>query len=185
MTATKLTKLREPFPTELVKQRKGPGNKMLDYVAIETVLERLLELVPDYSLHSGFSNWNPDTNTATAAISLSVGEKTGFGVGAMENSDADMALKSALSEAIKNAAKNGFGIALELWNEEHRNAIAEERKAQTLTLAQLKQIAKDEFASELKGMEAATQICTHLGLEYTDLQNRDVLYDSLKENNLV
>lgn len=133
---TTVDALREPFPLDLVYSRQGPGNKQLDYVAIETVLERLLTVAPHYSMAGKLESLSD--NTAVVSIHLTIGDKTGFGIGEMTNPSVDMAVKSATSEAIKNAAKNGFGIGLELWNADYRDQLATQRKQAGMTEAQLK-----------------------------------------------
>lgn len=132
-----LAQLREPFPVEAVKTRPGGGGKTLDYVAIETVLERLLDVAPEYSWTAEIVSF--EGNTAVVCGQLQIGQKVATGVGAMTNPDPDMAVKSANSEAMKNAAKNGFGVALELWSEEHRKDLARARKLANATEATLKQ----------------------------------------------
>jgi hypothetical protein len=124
--ATLLQRLREPFTADQVKTRPGGGGKTLDYVAIETVLGRLLDLAPDYNWTGKLVHFQD--NTAIVEGTLRIDGKTSYGIGAMKNPDADMAVKSANSEAMKNAAKNGFGIALELWDAEHRNDLERQRK---------------------------------------------------------
>src|SRR5581483_10609120 len=90
-----LSGLREPFPADKVKQRKGGGGKMLDYVAIETFLERLLDVAPDYTIENA-NTYFKDDGTAVASLELVIAGKRGYGVGAMKNPDPDMALKSAV-----------------------------------------------------------------------------------------
>lgn len=130
-----LESLRAPFPTEKVYQREGPGGKQLDYVSGETVIERLLDAAPGYS-------WNGEiisiaegkaVVSGTITVILESGDrKIGFGVGSSKmGADLDSSLKAANTEAIKNAAKNGFGIALELWNADHRDDLARRRKLTT------------------------------------------------------
>lgn len=132
-----LAKLRAPFPLEAVKSRPGGGGKQLDYVAIETVLQRLLDVAPGF-------NWEAKMEALTSdgvvvSGQLTIGDKTAFGIGAMKNPDLDMAVKSANSEAMKNAAKNGFGVALELWDAEYREGLTRRRKMVGATEATLKQ----------------------------------------------
>lgn len=143
---TQLEQLREPFAPEVVKQRVGSGGKMLDYVAIETVLGRLLDVAPEYSWVADNVQLIPRVDgdekvTYTAAVSghLTIGDKRAAGVGAMVNPDPDMALKSANSEAIKNAAKNGWGVALELWDKEYLSTLDRRRKLMKGSAATLKQ----------------------------------------------
>lgn len=152
-TKSVVAQLREPFPLDKIYARQGPGGKTLDYVSIETVLERLISVAPDYSIVGKveslvFGRFSPNKNdegdftpltpTAVVSVQLSIGDKTAFGIGEMSNASVDMAVKSATSEAIKNAAKNGFGVALDLWNADYRDAVGAARKRASMTEAQLK-----------------------------------------------
>jgi hypothetical protein len=111
-----------------VKQRPG-GGKQLDYIPIETTLERLLTVAPDYSWQGQLESFVD--GVAIVSGHLTIAGKSAFGIGAMKGPDADMSVKSANSEAMKNAAKNGFGVALELWDADHRDALAKARKLTT------------------------------------------------------
>lgn len=133
---TVVAALREPFPLDKIYARQGPGGKTLDYVSIETVLERLIEVAPDYSIVGKVEYLEP--GQAVVSVQLTIGDKTAFGIGEMANPSTDMAVKSATSEAIKNAAKNGFGVALDLWNAEYRDNVGKARKRAGMTEAQLK-----------------------------------------------
>lgn len=172
---SKLEKLREPFTVDQVKQRPGGGGKMLDYVSIETALGRLLEVAPDYSMTGGIIS--DDGKTAIAECSITALGKTGYGVGAMTNNDADMRVKSALSEAIKNSLKNGFGVALELWDEEHRADLETQRREvvqQESRLDQLKNRVADIAVAQ--GVErTGPAIAAHFGVTLDDLQNEKEL----------
>lgn len=127
--------LRAPFPPDKVYQREGPARKKLDYVAIETVLNRLLDATKDedagyaWQVTYCFTEKNGETWSAVVAGNLMIGGDMGGGVGSMTNRDLDMAVKSANSEAIKNAAKNGFGVGLELWDAEYRAQLDQRRRA--------------------------------------------------------
>jgi len=141
--------LRAPFSASEVKQRQGPGRKMLDYVAGETVLNRLLDLTANED--SGYA-WQvtsvqfEKSDKGWAAVvsgSLLIQGDMGSGVGAMENAELDMAVKSANTEAIKNAAKNGFGIGLELWDAEYRDQLAQRRRAAGGSESALKSLVMD------------------------------------------
>lgn len=175
-----LEKLREPFSVEQVKQRPGGGGKMLDYVPIETVLERLLTIAPDYSWEAELAHI--DGKLAVVQGTLTIDDKRAYGIGAMSNNDVDMAVKSANSEAMKNAAKNGFGIALELWDETHRQELEAQRNP---VVPSRSAIAADELA-ELKNRVAdiavaagvertGPAIAAHFGMDVDDLQVRSKL----------
>lgn len=131
-----VAQLREPFPLDKIYSRQGPGGKTLDYVSIETVLERLIAVAPGYSIQGKVESIEGDS--ATVSIQLTIGDKTAFGIGEMSNGSRDMAVKSATSEAIKNAAKNGFGVALDLWNAEYRDDVKAARALAGMNEAQLK-----------------------------------------------
>ena len=175
---TQLSKLREPFPVDKVKQRPGGGGKTLDYVPIETVLERLLDAAPDYSWQA---RSRYDDGLAVVEGFLKIGDKEAFGVGAMRNqNDPDMALKSANSEAMKNAAKNGWGIGLELWNEEYREDLAVARESGAATVAESVdlQALKNRVAdlAVTAGVErTGPAIASHFGVTIEALQSRETL----------
>lgn len=191
-----LEQLREPFPAEAVKQRQGSGGKKLDYVAIETVLTRLLDVAPDYSWTSRIVQVTPtvietrngDVNGWTAFVEgqLHIGEKTATGVGAMTNADPDMAVKSANSEAMKNAAKNGFGVALELWDEEYRKGLDRRRRLAKGSAADMKQevfrLAKDRLG---KDKPTAKEIAAVFGVAAGDLADENTLKSILEKEGLL
>lgn len=135
LTVAKLTKLREPFPAEMVKQNQDG----MDYVAIDGYINRWLEVMgPDYS----FEIVGPvelillpeDMKTrsgkrqylARVTAAISVGETRRCGVGADVSHDPDKAVKTAQAEAFKKASHQ-FGVALELWDEDHRTQLATDR----------------------------------------------------------
>lgn len=195
-TKTQLEQLREPFAPEAVKQRQGSGGKQLDYVAIETVLARLLDAAPDYSWVARIARLEPtvistrngDVNGWTAFVEgqLSIGEKTAAGVGAMVNADPDMAVKSANSEAMKNAAKNGFGVALELWDEEYRKGLDRRRKLAKGSAATLKQAVFGLAVEQLgKAKPSAKEIAAHFGVQPGDLADEETLKTILTKEGLL
>jgi hypothetical protein len=177
---TQWSKLREPFPVDKVKQRPGGGGKTLDYVPIETVLERLLDAAPDYSWEAELAHLYVDGDLAVVQGTLTIGNKKAFGIGAMRNQDIDMAVKSANSEAMKNAAKNGFGVALELWDAEYREELAAARESGAATVAESSdlQALKNRVAdlAVTAGVErTGPAIASHFGVTIEALQSRETL----------
>lgn len=187
---SRLAKLREKFPVEQVKQRPGGRGRMLDYVAIETVLERLLTVAPDYAWELAFHLI--EGTTATIGGHLTIEGKSVLGVGSMTNNDLDMAVKSANSEAIKNAAKNGWGVALELWDEDHRQQLDAERQGVSSS-GNLTVVRQDDELTELKNRVAdiavaaganrtGPAIAAYFGIEVEKLQDRAVLEELISKN---
>jgi hypothetical protein len=179
-TTSILDNLREHFSADEVKTRQGPGGKTLDYVAIETVLGRLLNVAPTYSWGAHvvqFQRADPvgDSNAWIAVVEghLTIGEKTAYGVGSMKHSDADMAVKSANSEAMKNAAKNGFGVGLELWDAEYRASLATDRAIAAGDPAALKAAVFKRFVSEsgATGTPTADDVADHFNVTVKDLKD--------------
>lgn len=181
-----LEALRQPFPVEDVKTRAGGGGKTLDYVAIETVLGRLLDVAPEYSWVAEIASFSPrvtvvdgdEKTTYVAVVSgqLAIGEKVAAGVGAMVNPDPDMAVKSANSEAMKNAAKNGFGVALELWDAEYRSGLDRRRKLASGNAATLKQeVFKLAVERTGKAKPTAAEIAKTFGVSAADLSDVETL----------
>lgn len=177
---TQLSKLREPFPVDKVKQRPGGGGKTLDYVPIETVLERLLDAAPDYSWEAELCGPVVD-GRAVVSGRLQIGDKVATGFGAMVNAnDPDMAVKSANSEAMKNAAKNGWGVGLELWDAEYRQELAVARESGAATVAESNdlQVLKNRVAdlAVAAGVErTGPAIASHFGVTIEALQSRETL----------
>lgn len=178
--------LRKRFPADKVKQRQGPGSTKLDYVAGETVIERLILATADQP--QGYA-WTArivkveKVEKGWAAVvegQLLIDGDCGTGVGAMINSDVDMAVKSANTEALKNAAKNGFGVGLELWDKEYRETLGQQRRALAGSEAALKSMVFD-IAKERLGKAKPTQaeIATLFGVEPGDLSDADTLKDIL------
>jgi hypothetical protein len=175
-------KLRAKFPANEVKQRQGAGGMKLDYVAGETVIGRLLEATADEE--SGYA-WSADivhieeTPKGWVAVvrgTLLIHGDAGTGVGAMVNKDVDMAVKSANTEALKNAAKNGFGVGIELWDKEYRETLGQQRRL----LGGSEQAMKQEvwkIAKEKLGIEKPTpaQIAKLFGVKAGDLADADSL----------
>lgn len=193
---SRLAALREPFAPEIVKQRKGSGGKMLDYVAIETVLGRLLDVAPEFNWIAGDVTLIPRvytvdgeekvTYTATVAGQLTIGQKVASGVGAMINPDPDMALKSANSEAIKNAAKNGWGVALELWDKDYLVSLDKRRKLAKGSAAALKQAVFGLAVEQLgKAKPTAKEIAAHFGVAAGDLADEETLKTILTKEGLL
>ena len=156
---------------------------MLDYVPIETVLERLLDEAPGYSWWA--SPQILEGNRVVVSGSLKIGDKEVSGVGAYEQGtqrsfDLDMAVKSANSEAMKNAAKNGWGVGLELWNEEYREELAVARESGAATVAESVdlQALKNRVAdlAVTAGVErTGPAIASHFGVTIEALQSRETL----------
>jgi len=170
--------LRAPFPADKVYQRQGPGGKKLDFISIETVLNRLLDAAPDYSwdasaqiqypepfVNNKGERITPNPIVATTGT-LSIDGKYATGFGSHQNPDLDMALKSANSEAMKNAAKNGWGVMLELWDAEYRDDLEKNRKIEKASEASLKgdvfRIARERLG---KDKPTAVEIGTLFGVD--------------------
>ena len=175
-----LEKLRRPFPSSEVKQRQGGGGKKLDYVAIESVLGRLLEDAPEYSWHiqSVELRMTVEGNKHVAVVigQLQIGDKVGAGIGAMVNADPDMAVKSANSEAMKNAAKNGFGVALELWDEGHRQQLATDR---ALASGDLQTLKSEVYRRAQVGLDSESptkeEVAEYFNIAVADLNKKAAL----------
>ena len=131
LESSRLESLRAEFPKTEVKQRDGGFGKKLDYISIDSTINRLLDTV---GLDYEFTNCSTDlrqTNDGFLAIvsgELVVDGKAHYGVGAdFDKKDPDKAVKTALAEAIKKAGHQ-LGIGLYLWDEAKREEIAEFRK---------------------------------------------------------
>jgi Rad52/22 family double-strand break repair protein len=185
-------KLAARFPADTVKSRQGPGGKKLDYIAGEQVIRRLQEATADqdqgYAWVSNVVKIEKDGNQWVAVVAgvLQISGDAGSGVGAMRNPDPDMALKSANTEALKNAAKNGFGVALELWDADYRATLGEQRRLLAGDSAAMKQavwkLAKDRLGT---AKPTASDVAELFGTTATALQEDDVLKGILEDEGLL
>ena len=149
-------------------------------------MERLLEAAPGYSIENASAYITGPNDVAVASLELVIDGKRGFGVGSMKNPDLDMALKTAVSEAIKNAAKNGFGVGLELWDEEYRKTLDSKRALIGGSEAALKRevfrIARDKT-----GLDKPTgaQVAKAFGRKAGELADPAVLREILEGEGLL
>src|SRR6266576_3944350 len=173
--------LKKKFPADQVKQRSGAGGMKLDYVAGETVIARLLAATEDEE--SGYA-WSSrivkveKVGTDWCAVvegQLLIQGDAGTGVGAMINRDVDMAVKSANTEALKNAAKNGFGVGLELWDKEYRETLGQRRKAIAGNEAAMKSLVFDLAKNMTGGKPTAKQVAELFGVTVGDLADAATL----------
>lgn len=117
MTPDDAAALRAPFPRDLVEYKEMHGRQFA-YINHALVTDRLIQVDPAWS-------WEPMATTERGApyldpfnglwIRLTILGVTRIGFGASEphQKGAD-AIKSAISDAIKNAAMR-FGVALDCW----------------------------------------------------------------------
>lgn len=182
--------LRKRFPADQVKQRVGAGSMKLDYVAGETVINRLIEATQDedsgyawqsrivmVELQADGKNW-----VAVVEGTLLIQGDAGSGVGAMKNPDVDMAVKSANTEALKNAAKNGFGVGIELWDKEYRETLGQARRALAGNEAALKSMVYD-IAKERLGIArpSQAQVAEVFNVTAGDLSDAATLQNILRD----
>lgn len=177
----RLVKLREPFPADQVKRNQDG----LDYVAIDGYLTRLLdtlglsytveltapvrlELLPeDMKTRSGKRQY-----LAQVVLTLQIGESSRPGVGADVSFDPDKAVKTALAEAMKKACHQ-YGIALELWDEKHRDSLATDRALAAGDVTTLKSAVFAKFKEANTDADEVTpaRIADYFNVAVADLNN--------------
>lgn len=182
-----LEKLGARFPVSQVKQRSGGGNLKLDYIDIPATIHRLREVC-------GMAvSWQIDKASVEPSQD---GKYLGFvqghllvaygpesdpmvsrwgGVGAMIDRDPDMAIKTAQAEAIKKAG-HGFLIALYLWDEKERDAIAVGRQAlQSGQVPQLKQAVAAVATAGGVDSKNRQAIADYFGVKAEELDDPETL----------
>lgn len=185
--------LARPFPADEVKQREGAGKRKLDYVSGDQVIRRLLEATANeeggYAWVSNVVKVEKEGNQYLAVVSgvLQISGDAGAGVGAMRNADPDMAVKSANTEALKNAAKNGFGVALELWDKEYLATLNSKRRVMAGDNAAMKQAVWKIAKNKIGGDKTPTvkQVADLFGVTQGALQEDSVLKSILEEEGVL
>lgn len=195
-----LASLRQPFTVEQVK-KNADG---LDYVSIDGYISRLLDvlgtgydfritrselvLLPeDMKTRSGKRQYlanvtgelslhgkHPATNGMGGTF---VPPTVRAGVGADVSFDPDKALKTAQAEALKKAAHQ-FGIALELWDEEHRTKL-EKQRTLTTDAAIKREVWKIARERTGKDKPTAAEVARVFGKKAGELADTAVLREIL------
>ena len=175
-----LKALSAKFDTKDVKQR-SQGGKRLDYISIDATIRRfndVLGVAWSFDItNSRIDSLGDGKYLAVVNGTIEALDKRASGIGADIATDPDKALKTALAEALKKAGHQ-FGVGLYLWDEEERELVQRDRKANAGDISALKEKAF-ELALE-RGAEAnAASIAAALGIEEKDLQNGDKLREVL------
>lgn len=192
-SVTVLEKLRKPFPATQVKKNQDG----LDYVSIDGYIGRLLEVLGmeyDFTVTQSSVELLPDaakTKTgklqylAQITAQLRIGETTRAGVGADISFDPDKAVKTAQAEALKKAAHQ-YGVALELWDEEHRASLKLARNAASGSEAALKKSVFDLAKKRLnKTKPTVAEVAELFGVETGELSDKGTLARILEEQGVI
>lgn len=128
-------KLNGRFPVSDVKQREGGFGKMLDYVGIDKVINRLNDVFPlSYSWEITNTQVIDKHIVVTGRLTVKVSdccEVVRDGIGADKiGKDVDKSCKTAFAEALKKASHT-LGVALYLWDEDERLELERERHSQS------------------------------------------------------
>ena len=120
------------FLVSEVKQREGGFGKKLDYIGIDSAINRLNDVLPmGYSWRVDSVNIMEGSVIVTGTITIPMGdgtfiERSGIGADTVSK-DMDKSVKTAFAEAFKKAC-NTLGVALYLWDADERAEIARERQ---------------------------------------------------------
>lgn len=194
---TDLERLAAEFNADAYQTRAAPGGgPQLTYVSIDQTIKRLNEVLgPNWSTRA-LSTLTPETGNNGRPTYLAVCElhmeckvdgefKTAYGVGAMKNPDPDMALKSALAEAIKKAAHQ-LGVGLHLWDKDTRAKIEKKMDLAKASDAKLKaavyQIARDRLDKTKPTMAEVAEL---FGRKTADMQEPETNRAILQEEGLL
>lgn len=174
---------------------RSQGGQTLTYVSIDATINRVNEVLG--------SAWSVLPSSSTQVMPLENGylaktelfiqaeidgrQKVLYGVGAMVNRDPDMAMKTALAEALKKAFHQA-GVALYLWDPAARDEIAAKSKWSTATLA-----AKKKEVKRLASVKAeiavdkitAKQVAEAFGFTAADLAEDSTIDAILKAEGLL
>ena len=176
--------VRKPFHPDQVSRRETfKGSKVwLDYVDIPSTINRLLDVFKEnweWVITKSECNVLRETEKGPEFLGIVEGYLMldgvkRHGVGAGINRDPDTAIKTADAEALKKAS-NKFGVALELWDESARDAVAAYRSNDLSSL-------KAQVAAKVKEMGKPVtkeSIAETFGVSIDSLSDPDVLKEIL------
>jgi len=185
MTDTQLEQLGARLPAAAHKNR-SQGGTQLTYLSIDATINHVNAILgPDWSVvPPSKSKITPPQQAGGpffAECELFIEAqidgvtKTLYGVGAMTNKDPDMAVKTALAEAIKKAWHQA-GVGLYLWDEGARNEVNKAAKAAAGGLPAKKKSVKALAVAALDNKTPTlTQIAELFGVSPGDLDDEAVL----------
>jgi len=177
--------LRAPFPKEQI-QKLPTGGLQLDYVSHAWVTDRLLQVDPTW-------NWEPVAFDETGLprfdengglwIKLTVCGVTRYGYGEPATRDKYDQKKSAIGNAVRNAAMR-YGVALDLWAKE---APAENTKAtpyakatKELSTATQKMIERINVAASLIELTEVVPLIQSGNFTEAEKRNLRLIFDNKK-----
>lgn len=194
---TQLDKLAAEFPAEAYQSRAAPGGgPQLTYVSIDQTIKRLNDVLGAGWSTRAASELRSETGNNGRPTYLAICElhmdctldgtpKSAYGVGAMKNPDPDMALKSALAEAIKKAAHQ-LGVGLHLWNKTTRAKIEKKMDLSKASDSKLKaavyQVARDRLGKTKPTMAEVAEL---FGYDATALTEPETNRAILREEGLL
>ncbi len=192
-TRPQLEALMAQFEPAQHKSRKQ-GGQDLTYIPIDATINRVNEVLG--------SAWSVRPPSSTQVLPLENGflakselfidaeidgvTKTLYGVGAMRNPDPDMAMKTALAEALKKAFHQA-GVALYLWDPAQRDEVAAKSKWAGATLVakkkEVQRLAKEKL--NLDKAPSAKQVAEAHGVTPADLAEDSTIDAILKTEGLL
>lgn len=149
-----LVELSAPLDKRLIKTRKGPGGKDLDFAEWHTIVDRLNAAVPEWRFE--IKNLIPmGDGDFVCHGALTIDGVTRENVGAGDG-NADKGPKSAVSDCIKRCAIL-FGLGLELYRDNQQQAWAVKRnEIAARKIAELKAVPAPNAGPDLDAEAART-----------------------------
>lgn len=170
------------------------GGQTLTYVDISATINRVNEVLG--------ASWSVMPASSTQLMPLESGNyvaktelfieaeidgirKVLYGVGGMTNRDPDMAMKTALAEALKKAFHQA-GVALYLWDAAARDRVTKKSELARAPISKLKKEVK-RIALERLGKDEATakEVAGVFGLKAADLAEDDTIRKILADEGLL
>jgi len=184
--------MREFRPEE--HRTRSQAGQQLTYISIDATINRVNEVLG--------SGWSVLPVSSTQLMPLESGtyvaktelfieaeidgvKKILYGVGGMTNKDPDMAMKTALAEALKKAFHQA-GVGLYLWDAEARDRVTKKSALARASITQLKKEVK-RIALERLGKDEATakEVAGVFGLKAADLAEDDTIRKILQDEGLL
>ncbi len=189
--------LTRPFDKAAIKTRKGPGNKLLQYIELQEILDRLNEAFQhDWSLNVVSREQFEDQVVVEVRLAAGGIEKTGIGGSSVRRNKNDRRLlsladdfKMAEADAVKRAARS-FGIAAELYRDADcavsqgeasagdQAGVRQEARISTAQIAKLRELVS-ELGSDFQSFRQWVRTEQGCNVEYTSRSVGAELIDDL------
>lgn len=142
-----VSRLKEPFPRDAIKQRQGGGNRRFDYVEAHSVINRLNNVLDYWDFTIVSLTWQEDVLIAHVEMNVpGMGRRQHIGVQRVSQNSGEDTIKGAVSDALKKCATL-YGVAIDLYGDDYEVYDEPAQESQVVRPVDTVEAKRQEYAS--------------------------------------